>query len=211
MKLFKFFAVAAFVSCVAFAQDKIGYLNMNTLFEAFYKTVNANIVFEQKKLEVEDKISVLRTGVEDLVREIKKLEDDIKNELLAENVRQEAAQKYRTRLEIFQQKRDEFEKERQLSIQELRRIQLDTEDSLIKELTQLVKNYASANAYTHIIDVSGQSMNRIPVYLVYPEKQDITAAVIEVANKGHEKELEEAERNYENTRDAVLKYIRKNR
>ena len=192
MKLSRVLVFAAFVSCFAFAQDKIGYLNMNTVFESFYKTVNANVVFEQKKHEVDDKISVLRTGVEDLVREIKKLEDDVKNELLAENVREEAARKYRTRIEIFQQKREEFEKERQLSIQELRRIQLDTEDSLIKELTQLVKNYASANAYTHIIDVSGQSMNRIPVYLVYPEKQDITAAVIEVANKGHETELEEA-------------------
>ena len=192
MKLVQWMCVGMLVAGMAMAQEKVGYIDMNELFESYYKTVNANIGFEQKKHEVDDKLSVLRKGMEELFRELKKLEEEARNDLLAQNVREEAANKLKTRAEIFEQKRSEFDRERQNSLQQLRRIQMEAESTLVAELRKAVRNHATANGYTHVVDISGQTMNRIPVFLVYPEKQSITAQLIAEVNKGHEQELTEA-------------------
>ena len=202
MRILKAAALLTAVAILsASAADKVGYLNMDTLFTSYYKTVNANISFEQKKREVDDRMGVLRSGIEEIVRELKKLEAEAQNELLADSVREEALKKYRTRADIFGQKREEFERARQESLQELRRIQVDTEALLVGELTKLVKSHAAANGFTHIVDISGQSMNRIPFLLVYPEKDEITQALVALANQGHEKELEESKAKLEELRN----------
>lgn len=176
----------------ALAQDKVAYVNMGKVFESFYKAINANIIFEQKKHEFDDKMSVLRTSLEDAARELKKIEEDAKNELLAKSAREEAISKYRVRAEIFGNKREEYEHARQNGIQELRKIQAETEDSLIKELTTFMNKYATDNGYTHVYDVSGLSMNRMPFLLIYPKQQEITTDFTAVVNAGHENELAEA-------------------
>ena len=191
MKLAKWMCVAMLVAGMAMAQDKVGYVDMNKLFESYYKTIKVNISFEQKKHDFDDKMSVLRSGVEDIFRELKKLEEEAKNELLAPNVREEAARKLKTRAEIFEQKRAEFDSERQKAIQEVRKMQMDAQIMLVDELKKVLRNYATANGYTHVIDVSGQTMNQLPVFLIYPEKQEFTDALIAEANKGHETELAE--------------------
>ena len=200
MKSIKRVALVLVVAITCLAADKVGYLNMNSLFEGYYKTVVANISFEQKKLEFDERLGVLGKGLEELVRELKKLEDEARNELLAESVREEAFKKYRARAEIFSQRRAEFERERRKVVQELRVIQEKTESELVAELRKLVNEYASANGYTHIIDISGNTMNRIPVFLVYPENEEITKVLVELSNKDHEKELEEAKAKLEELR-----------
>lgn len=180
------------LSLAVLAQDKVAYLNMGKIFEEYYKTVNANIVFEQKKQEYEDKMGILRSGLEEAARELKKLEDDSRNELLAQSAREEAVSKYRVRIGLFNDKREEFERSRQRGAQELRRLQAETEDSLVKELRAIVDKFASDNGYTHVYDVSGMTMNRMPYLLVYPKQQEATDKLLKVVNAGHETELKDS-------------------
>jgi len=203
MKNFKVLLVALLISGFAFAaapglvNSKYGFVNMNDVFESYYKTYNAKIMFEQKKHEIDDRLSVLKNGVEEMFRELQNLAQDAQNELLDEKVRQDAIAKIRVREEIFAQKREEYAQTREKSIQELRNIQAETEQALVKELLQIVKKYATNKGYTHVIDVSGNSMNGLPVFILYPEQEDITKSVIPETNKGHEKELQEAKAKFE--------------
>ncbi len=199
MKL-KFVILTVIAAVAAFAQDKVAYVNMQKLFEDYYKTVNANILFEQKKRDYEERMTLLRKAVEDAANDARAVEGEAKNELLPQAAREEAMRKLNVRVEYFQKKREEFEQARQQGTSELRRVQFDTEDTLVKDLTEQVKKFAKENGYTHVWDVSGQSMNRMPTLLVYPESQDVTNAMLAAVNAGHENELVTAKANLEQLR-----------
>jgi len=181
-----------FVATAAMAQDKVAYVNMATVFEGYYKTFNANIIFEQKKKEYEDKMGILCSSLEEALRELKKVEADAKNELLAEAAREEAVRKYRVRAENCGAKRDEYERSKQQGYQELRHAQRESEVTLANELSEMLRKYAADNGYTHVYDVSGQSLNGLPVLLVYPKQQEITVDFVKIVNTGHDKELADA-------------------
>ena len=199
-------ATALLVTTIGlFAQNKVGYVNMNDVFEQYYKTINANIIFENKKKEYEDKMNMMGSDLENSLREVRAVEAEAKNELLAQNVREEALRKYKIKAELFQTKRNEFERARQQGRGELGRLREETEDILVKELRALIEKYAETNGYTHIYDVSGNSLNRMPFLLVYPKQQDITATFVSSINAGHETEIADAKAKLDAMRDSARK------
>lgn len=202
----RFFAVAMFILALgAFSQDKVGYVDMSDVFEQYYKTLNANIIFENKKKEYDDKMTMLGSELETSLRDVRTIEAEAKNELLAQNVRDEAARKYRLKAELFQNKRNDFERARQQGIAELRRVREETEEMLVKELRALIETYAQTNGYTHVYDVSGNSLNRMPFILVFPKQQDISEAFIASINAGHDAEIKDAKAKLELLRESARK------
>ncbi|MGI5924728.1 MAG: OmpH family outer membrane protein [Lentisphaeria bacterium] len=192
-------AVCAAVLCMAFtaaAQEKKAYINMEKIFEEYYKTVNANIVFEQQKQDFEERVKMLRGELEALAKETQKFEEDSQNELLSMAVREDARRKFQLRLERLRGKNEEFERFRQENMQRLQRIRGSKEEELVEELLTMVRKFAEVRGYTHVYEISGRTLNRVPVLLVYPKDQDVTDVVINIANAGHEGELAEAKGRY---------------
>ena len=183
--------------------DKVGYVNMGKFFESYYKTVNANVLFEQKKKETQDKLQLMERDLEQAAREAQKAEEDTKNELLAQTARDEAMSRYRVRMEAFITKRDEFDRANRQAMNELRQTQFMQENALGNDLQEYVKNYAKEKGYTHIIDISGQTMNRMPLFIVFPENLEITEELIAGINAGHEEELKEAQKKLDALRAAA--------
>lgn len=180
------------VCALAFGQDKVAYISMEKAWGEFYKTCNANVIFEQKKQEFEEKVAILQQGLESEAKELKTLQADASNELLSADASEEAKRKFRVRAELFAGKREDFERTRRNGIQDLNRLKGETEEILLKELKSFVEKYASDKGITHLYDVSGLTMNRMPVLLVYPKEQEVTDDFITVINAGHESELNEA-------------------
>ena len=190
--------VLSVLACgMLFGQDKVAYISMEKAWGEFYKTCSANVIFEQKKAEFEEKIAILQQGLEAEAKELKALQADATNELLSADASEEAKRKFRVRAELFAGKRDDFERSRRSGVQELNRLKAETEDMLMKELTGFVEKYAADKGITHLYDVSGLTMNRLPVLLVYPKEQDVTNDFITVINAGHEKEQQEAKEKVE--------------
>ena len=202
----RFLATTLFILALGiFAQDKVAYINMNEVFEQYYKTLNANIIFENKKKEYDDKMTMMGSDLETSLRDVRTVEAEAKNELLAQNVRDEAARKYRLKVELHQTKYREFERARQQGMAELRRLREETEEMLVKELRSLLDAYANANGYTHIYDVSGNSLNRMPFILFYPKQQEITTAFIASINAGHDAEIKDARAKLDAMRESAKK------
>jgi len=95
-------------------------------------------------------------------------------------------------MERLQVKRDELMKFRQEGMQSLQNTRGTVEEGLIKDLTEQVQRYATEKGFTHVYEVSGRSLNRVPVLLVYPKEQEITDDIVSNINRGHESELQEA-------------------
>jgi Skp family chaperone for outer membrane proteins len=184
---FMFFALLA-VS----AADKVAYLNMEKVFENYYKTVQENYQFELQKQDFEERHGVMRDEYQNSLKEAQRTESDMKNELLSQEAREDSRRKLGVLMERLQVKREELMKFRQEGMQSLQNTRGQVEDNLIKDLTDLVQRFAKEKDYTHVYEVSGRSLNRVPVLLVYPNELEITDEVVAQINRGHESELQEA-------------------
>ncbi len=178
------------------------YVNMETLFEGYYKTVRANINFEQKKKDFEQRLDILREELRTMAGETRKLEEEAGNELLDQTARDEARSKMRLRLERLRAKEDEYNQFRRSGMADLNRSRLATEEELIKNLAEFVRAYCRNKGYRVVYDINGRSLNRMPVLLVYPEEEEITAELLTALNRGHEEELKEATAELEALRKA---------
>ncbi len=174
------------------AADKVAYLNMEKVFENYYKTVQENYQFELQKQDFEERHAVMRDEYQNSLKDAQRTESDMKNELLSQEAREDSRRKLGVLMERLQVKRDELMKFRQEGMQSLQNTRGAVEEGLIKDLTDQVQRYAKEKSFTHVYEVSGRSLNRVPVLLVYPKEQEITDDIITYINRGHESELQEA-------------------
>jgi Skp family chaperone for outer membrane proteins len=195
-------AAACLCAGLARAGDT-AYVNMEAVFEGYYKTVRANIAFEQKKKDFEGRVDILRDELKGMVSDTKKADDEASNELLSNEAREEARNKFRLKMERLRSKEDEFGQYRRSGMADLNRSRLATEEELIKDISDFVRNYCKGKGYKLVYDINGRSLNRMPVVLVYPTEEEITPAVLTEINKGHEDELKQATAELEAIRKAA--------
>ncbi|NLF94392.1 MAG: OmpH family outer membrane protein [Oligosphaeraceae bacterium] len=176
----------------ALAADKVAYLNMEKVFEGYYKTLQENYQFELQKQDFEDRLQLMQEEFQNSLKEAQKADADSKNELLSQSAREESKRKVGMMMERLQAKREELMKFRQEGYQKLQSTRGVTEEGLIKDLTDQVEKFAQDKGYTHVYEVSGRSLNRVPFLMVYPKDQEITEDVVLLINRGHEKELQES-------------------
>ncbi|MDD3952401.1 MAG: OmpH family outer membrane protein [Lentisphaeria bacterium] len=174
------------------AADKVAYLNMEKVFENYYKTVQENFQFEMQKQDFEERHAIMRDEYQSSLKEAQRTESDMKNELLSQEAREDSRRKLGVLMERLQVKRDELMKFRQEGMQSLQNTRGTVEEGLIKDLTEQVQRYSTEKGFTHVYEVSGRSLNRVPVLLVYPKEQEITDDIVSNINRGHESELQEA-------------------
>jgi Skp family chaperone for outer membrane proteins len=179
------------------------YVNMETIFEGYYKTVRANAGFEQKKKDFEGRVDILRDELKSMVAETKKVDDEAANELLSNEAREEARNKLRLKVERLRAKEEEFNQFRRSGMADLNRGRLATEEELIKDISEFVRTYCKGKGFRLVYDINGRSLNRMPVVLVYPTDEEITPELLAEINKGHEEELKQATAEFEALRKAL--------
>jgi len=187
----------------AFGAGYTAYVNMETIFEGYYKTLRANAAFEQKKRDFEERMSILRDELQSMVSEAKKLEENVTNELLSQEARDDARRKLQLRVERLRAKEEEFGQFRRDGMRDLNKNRLAAEKELIDDITEFVRSYCKGKGYRVVYDINGRSLNRVPVLLLYPEDEEITDATLAEINKGHEQELEKAKTELEAIRKAA--------
>ena len=183
----------ALCACVAvFSADRFAYVNMETVFNEYYKTVNENINIENLRKQYLDGFNLLKDEFQASLSEYQKVVADAENELLSEEVRENARSKGRLLENRLQQKQDEVMRYRQEGLGEIENRQQQIVEKLAEELLEQVRKYADAQGYTTVLEVSGKSLNRVPMVISYPKNQEITDAIVKLVNAGHEAEKTEA-------------------
>ena len=183
----------ALCACVAaFAADRFAYVNMETVFNEYYKTVNENINVENLRKQYLDGFNLLKNEFQASLSEYQKAVADAENELLSEDVRENARSKAQLLENRLQQKQEEVLRYRQEGLGEIENRQQQIVEKLAEELLEQVRKYADSQGYTTVLEVSGKSLNRVPMVISYPKEQEITDAIVKLVNAGHEAEKTEA-------------------
>ncbi|MBN2452551.1 MAG: OmpH family outer membrane protein [Lentisphaeria bacterium] len=188
------------LSTVSLAAGDTAYVNMEVVFEGYYKTVRANAAFEQKKDDFEERVALLREELKGMVEEAKKLEAEADNELLSQEARDNARRGLRLRVERLRAKEEEFQQFQRSGMRDLNRNRVKAEQELIDDITQYVRTFCRNKGFRLVYDINGRSLNRIPVLLLYPEEDEVTAEILTEINRGHEEELAKAKAELEELR-----------
>lgn len=182
-----------FATASLFAAETVGFINMEKVFNDYYKTVTENIKFEETRQKFVTALTVLQGEFENTRQEYEKAISDAENDLLSDSARAEAAQKARVLEARLEQKHDETLEFRQNGMAEIEGNQQQATQLLIDDLQAQLTKYAAERGLEMVYETSGRTMNRVPVLLVYPKEKEITEAFIKQVNAGHEKEKAESQ------------------
>ena len=171
------------------AQDKTIYVNLETIFENFYKTINANIAFEDQKKDFEARLGLIREEMQNLEKQAQRYNEEVQNDLLPRETRETSQRSLQAAVDRLRAKKREYDQNQEEGLRNLQRIRMKREEDLVSDILSTINKYADEVGATHVIEVSGKTFNRVQVYLRYPKEKDITQAILKLVNLGHEDEL----------------------
>lgn len=175
--------IVAFGATPAFAQMKVGIVDMNKVFTSYYKTKDAetrlNDARAQAKTDLDSRLETLKSNME----EINKLEADTKKPELAAD-KKEAAVKQRdekiNEVRNLDREIGEFRKTRELQLQEqFMRMRGD----IVQDIMKVVDARVKSEGYDLVLDSSGLGISQVKVVLYSAPSMDFSDSIVSELNK----------------------------
>jgi outer membrane protein len=160
-------------STAANAQLKLGTVDMNKVFSAYFKTKDAedkiNDARAAAKKELDDRLETLKKAMD----EINKTNQDIEKPELSKDGKEKLAKQ---RDEKVQEARN---LDREIAEEQFMRMRKDIIDDIMKVVNEKVK----AAGYDLVLDKTGVSMGQVPVVLYSRGDLDFSNEIISSLNK----------------------------
>ncbi len=180
-----FVAIGAFGSAAGvIAEQRIGIVNLQKIFEKYYKTIRSQAALKEEAMELQkEREDMVNTGKQTDI-EWQKLVDKSSNQALSneEKARAKAAAEDKFReVKSEEEALHEYDRASATRLQEKQR---QRHDAIVNEITNVVAGDAKLAGYTLVLDVSGESANTVPVVLYSTGANDLTDQVIRELNAG---------------------------
>ena len=176
-------AAVCLASPSANAQMKVGIVDMNGIFTAYYKTKDAEAKINTQQQEAKKDLDSRLEGLKKSMEEINKLNQDIEKQELSKDAKEKAA---KTRDEKIAEARNldraigEFRQTKERSLQEQ---VLRMRKSIVEEIMVVVTDKVKAGGYDLVFDKSGISLGQVPIVLYSRPDYDFSADIIATLNK----------------------------
>lgn len=169
------------------AEQTIVFVDMNKLFDGFYKTKVADGKLKERADEFNDERKGIVDDAKKLEDEFNALREDAQNTALSSEVREQKRNQAEDKLiEIreYESKLRRFDESRKKQLDDQsRRMRKD----IVEEIRTAIQTYARSQGISAVLDSSGQSLNGVEQVLYTDGKVDITEGVLDLLNKGEEK------------------------
>jgi outer membrane protein len=164
------------------ADLKIGTVDLNKIFDAYYKTADAkarigeseNAYKKDRELKLED--------YQKLRGEVEKLSQDGQNPALAADVREQKKTQFQQKVQELKNREQEVMAFDQNRRQEIANTMLRMRNALVEEIAVVVKDYAGKNGYTYVFDKTGQSAAQAPMIVYAADNLDFSDEIIKLVN-----------------------------
>jgi len=166
-------------------ETKIAVLDMDLIFQGYYKTKIADSTLKQQAEIYKAWIKKLNESLTKLEEEFKVVRDASQNIALSASEREtkrfEAQKKYRE----IREKQVELEQYTAEKTQQYKQLETQKRDDILVEITKEVKRRATLEGYTLVVDKSGKTLNGIPSIIYFSPSADITEPVLTELNRGN--------------------------
>lgn len=177
-------AVAIGMTSLSAAEQKIAVIDMDKIFTEYYKTKISAANLKKQADIFRNYAEKLKESLLKLQEEYKKLRDDSLNVALSdperENKRLMAQDKYRQLMTKNAELQQYEQEKRSLMMAENEKART----KLISEIKTEIQKRCALEGYTLVLDVSGKSLNDIPVVMLSSPSIDITDPVLKELNRG---------------------------
>ena len=165
------------------AQVKIGTVDMNKIFSAYYKTKDAeariNEARNSAKQELDERMDTYKKNLD----QINKLNDDLASPALSADSK---STKSKERDDLIQETKNlereitEFRETREKQLQEQA---VRMRNGIVDEITKLVLDKVKTENYDLVMDRSGLSLNGVPILIFAKDGLDFSDDIITELNK----------------------------
>ena len=181
-----------FVGIQARGQDdlnsRIAFVNMEQVFEQYYKTQRADRRLKDQALEFNTERSELIEKIEKMEADFNALREEAGDETLSkdgQDRKRSEAEAVLVELRATEQEIKQFEQTRRRQLEEQGR---RMRKAIVDDIDEVIKRVASERSLFAVIDSSGPSLNQVPVFLYSDPSSDITAAIVALLNVGEDQE-----------------------
>lgn len=177
------FALAA----AANAQMKIGTVDLNKIFEGYYKTEQAKATVNTLQNNYNNDRKIKTDDYTKRRDEVVKLRDEANNPALSADIKQQKnmlLQEKGKELLALEREIMEFDKQRRGDIQQQ---MLRMRNEVVKEITDMVQAIAKQQGFSLVFDRTGQSMAAAPLLVFANEALDFSQVVVDQLNAGRPK------------------------
>lgn len=169
---------------LAHAQSlKFGLVDLNRVFEEYYKTPIKRAELETTKNSYQKEMDTMVADLQKRQEELAKLRDDMDRPEYSAEVRDQKRKELQEQLATFKKRDNDLQDYRRTHLRILETRTQDMRMELLKEITEVIKKIAAEGEYTFVLDKSGNSMNLVPVILYARDGFDITEQIITLLNK----------------------------
>ena len=178
------------LSTTSHAQVKIGTVDMNKIFSAYYKTKDAEARINEARNEAKGELDERMDTYKKNLDEINKLNDDIQKPALSAEAK---ATKSKDRDDKIQETKNlereisEFRTTREKQLQEQA---VRMRNGIVDEITKLVLDKVKVENYDLVMDRSGMSLNGVPILMYAKDSLDFSDEIVTQLNKNKPKESE---------------------
>jgi outer membrane protein len=175
--------IAVLGATPAFAQMKVGIVDMNKVFTSYYKTKDAearlNDARAQAKTDLDGRLETLKTNME----EINKLEADATKPELAADKKQIAIKTRDEKIAEVRTLDREIAEFRQTRERQLQEQFVRMRGDIVQDIMKVVDGRVKSEGFDLVFDKSGQGISQVPVVLYSAASMDFSDSVITELNK----------------------------
>lgn len=183
-KLLPFLAVTiALGAAPAFAQMKVGIVDMNKVFTSYYKTKEAetrlNDARTQAKSDLDSRLETLKSNME----EINKLEADTKKPELAADKKDAAIKQRDEKINEVRNLDREIGEFRQTRERQLQEQFMRMRGDIVQDIMKVVDTRVKSEGYDLVLDSSGLGISQVKVVLYSAPSMDFSEGIITELNR----------------------------
>ena len=171
--------------------DKIGTVNMKSIFAEYHKTKDLAEDFQGYRTEIEKERDVRIEKLKALAADADKLKKGASDPSLSGEKKRELFTEFQTAQADLQGMSQELEgwlQRKQAALVEKQRMEFE---AIRGEIVDLVAKYGEAEGYDLIFDRSGDSASGVEILLYTKDAANITPQVLEMINKSAPKKEQE--------------------
>ena len=201
----KVFFLIAFSLCSMLSAQKMATIDMDKTFLDYYKTIAAEKKLKKQVRIMEDRAVEMEKRHKALIAEYQKLLKDSASVILQDDARAEKkaqAEGKAAEIKRIEQTMRSFNKDARGMLAKQHN---DSRADILVEIKKVIEMIAKNKGADLVLDTSGKTSNLISSVVYSKGNNDITAEVLAILNKGHEKEVEDYKKEKSAKKDAAKK------
>lgn len=165
-------------------EARIVVVQLDRVFNEFYKTKLAAAQIETRKQEVRDELKQREDRLRALDKELAELRGQMNDAAISDEHRAQLRESAAAKQLQFNELQEESRQLADLRNKELEDMSRRMRRGLVEEIREAVREFGRSQGYDAIIDASGQTLNGVEAIVYFNDKLDITNRVIETLNRG---------------------------